>query len=59
MSTTHRMALTMRPSGADGWCGYGPTYCDEGCQSNCDAKAECGEFAAVPGAGCPLNVCCS
>lgn len=45
--------------GADGWCGYSPTYCGEGCQSNCDAKAECGECAATPGQTCPLNVCCS
>lgn len=45
--------------GADGWCGYGPNYCEEGCQSNCDAKAECGEFAETPGKTCPLNVCCS
>ncbi|KAI8244852.1 glycosyl hydrolase family 18 [Colletotrichum sp. SAR 10_96] len=45
--------------GADGWCGYSPTYCGEGCQSNCDAKAECGEYAATPGQTCPLNVCWS
>lgn len=45
--------------GESGWCGYGPTYCGDGCQSNCVATAECGEFAATPDAGCPLNVCCS
>jgi chitinase len=45
--------------GEDGWCGYGPNYCGDGCQSNCDAKAECGQFAADPGQTCPLNVCCS
>ncbi|KAF6785553.1 chitinase [Colletotrichum sojae] len=45
--------------GVDGWCGYSPTYCGEGCQSNCDAKAECGEYAKTPGQTCPLNVCCS
>ncbi|GAW17403.1 hypothetical protein ANO14919_068600 [Xylariales sp. No.14919] len=27
--------------------------------SNCDARAECGADAAVPGTTCPLNVCCS
>ncbi|KAI3336893.1 carbohydrate-binding module family 18 [Xylariaceae sp. AK1471] len=27
--------------------------------SNCDAKADCGPDAAVPGSTCPLNVCCS
>ena len=45
--------------GVSGWCGYGPTYCGDGCQSNCKATSECGEYAATPGAGCPLNVCCS
>jgi chitinase len=45
--------------GMSGWCGYGPTYCGDGCQSNCNATSECGEYAATPGAGCPLNVCCS
>lgn len=45
--------------GAEGYCGYGPTYCDNGCQANCDAHAECGEFAKTPGLRCPLNVCCS
>lgn len=45
--------------GADGWCGYGSTYCGDGCQSNCNATAECGQHAASPGETCPLNVCCS
>ncbi|KAK8109310.1 hypothetical protein PG984_015111 [Apiospora sp. TS-2023a] len=45
--------------GESGWCGYGTKYCGSGCQSNCDAKAECGENAATPGQTCPLNVCCS
>ncbi|KAG9123114.1 hypothetical protein FRC07_000217 [Ceratobasidium sp. 392] len=45
--------------GASGFCGYGPTYCGTGCQSNCTATAECGQYAAVPGTKCPLNVCCS
>lgn len=45
--------------GDSGWCGYGSTYCGDGCQSNCDATAECGKNAATPGQGCPLNVCCS
>ena len=47
--------------GKGGWCGYGDTYCGDGCQSNCDAKAECGENADPPGKGCPLNVwfCCA
>lgn len=45
--------------GESGWCGYSPKYCGAGCQSNCDAKAECGNYAKVPGKTCPLNVCCS
>ncbi|QRW23671.1 chitinase [Rhizoctonia solani] len=45
--------------GVSGYCGYGPTYCGTGCQSNCTATAECGQYAAVPGTKCPLNVCCS
>ncbi|KAL4943096.1 hypothetical protein BDV06DRAFT_211304 [Aspergillus oleicola] len=35
--------------GGSGYCGYGPTYCGTGCVSNCDATAECGEFAETPG----------
>ncbi|KAF4250872.1 hypothetical protein CNMCM8714_008771 [Aspergillus fumigatus] len=43
-----------------GYCGFGPDFCgDDVCISNCDAVAECGEYAAEPGAKCPLNVCCS
>lgn len=45
--------------GESGYCGYGPTYCGNGCTSNCDAHAECGQYAAKPGTTCPLNVCCS
>ncbi|ATY61069.1 glycoside hydrolase family 18 [Cordyceps militaris] len=45
--------------GFSGWCGYGPKYCGDGCQSHCDAQADCGEYAADPTSACPLNVCCS
>ncbi|KAK5658413.1 hypothetical protein OQA88_2390 [Cercophora sp. LCS_1] len=45
--------------GSSGFCGYGPTYCGTGCQSNCNAKAECGQYAETPGKTCPLNTCCS
>ncbi|KAK7915206.1 glycoside hydrolase superfamily [Apiospora marii] len=45
--------------GASGFCGYGPKYCGHGCVSQCDATAECGEYASNPGKKCPLNVCCS
>ncbi|RYP60671.1 hypothetical protein DL771_010425 [Monosporascus sp. 5C6A] len=48
-----------------GQCNYGEEACgtsgispNEVCWSNCDAKAECGKNAAVPGQKCPLNVCC-
>lgn len=54
-------------SKSSGYCGYGPASCgttntpgpNDACWSNCDAKAECGRFAATPGTTCPLNVCCS
>ncbi|KAF5676733.1 glycoside hydrolase family 18 [Fusarium denticulatum] len=45
--------------GKDGWCGFGDKYCGKGCQSHCDAKADCGVNAAKSGQTCPLNVCCS
>lgn len=61
--------------GASGNCGYGqfvtilsmlqltdsqgPTYCGTGCTFNCNATAECGQYAAKPGQKCPLNTCCS
>ncbi|KAH7317114.1 symbiotic chitinase [Stachybotrys elegans] len=45
--------------GKDGWCGYGPTYCGDGCTSNCDAHAECGQYAVPKDKKCPLNTCCS
>lgn len=40
-----------------GNCGYGPDFCENGCQSKCDAKPECGKWAQE--ADCPLRVCCS
>lgn len=45
--------------GENGFCGYGPKYCGDGCKSNCDATAECGENAKEPGKECPLKTCCS
>lgn len=45
--------------GPSGNCGYAPAYCGTGCTSNCDAKAQCGQYAAKPGQTCPLNACCS
>jgi chitinase len=46
--------------GTNGLCGYSPSECSKGnCTSNCDAKAECGQYAAGGNQKCPLNVCCS
>ncbi|KAF2733512.1 hypothetical protein EJ04DRAFT_468282 [Polyplosphaeria fusca] len=46
-------------NGVTGWCGRDPDHCAAGiCLSNCDAKADCGVGAEVPGQTCPLNVCC-
>lgn len=43
-----------------GFCGYSPAFCGSGnCTSNCNAKAECGEYAVEANQNCPLNVCCS
>jgi hypothetical protein len=43
-----------------GFCGYSPAFCGSGnCTSNCNAKAECGEYAVEGEQDCPLNVCCS
>lgn len=40
---------------AGGYCGYGPDYCGKGCVSNCDAGAECGQFANPKNKTCPMN----
>jgi chitinase len=46
-------------NGKTGWCGRDPDHCAAGtCLSNCDAKADCGIGAELPGKECPLNVCC-
>lgn len=45
--------------GSNGLCGYSPTECATGCTSNCDAKAECGQYGTPGKQHCPLNVCCS
>ncbi|KAF9891872.1 hypothetical protein FE257_003357 [Aspergillus nanangensis] len=44
----------------EGICGFSPDECGtDTCISNCDAKAECGQYALPDSATCPLNVCCS
>lgn len=45
--------------GPNNICGYGNDYCTTGCQSNCDAKAECGVYAQTVNQTCPLKTCCS
>ncbi|KAI0418524.1 family 18 glycosyl hydrolase [Xylaria grammica] len=46
--------------GTNGLCGYSPTECGAGnCTSNCDAKAQCGQYGKPGQQDCPLGVCCS
>ncbi|KAF4772862.1 putative glycosyl hydrolase family 18 [Colletotrichum scovillei] len=46
--------------GSNGLCGYSPTECGKGnCTSNCDAKAQCGQYGKEGSQECPLSVCCS
>ncbi|THW73572.1 glycoside hydrolase [Aureobasidium pullulans] len=46
--------------GTNGLCGYSPTECGSGnCTSNCNAKAECGQYGVIGKQICPLGVCCS
>ncbi|KUJ13269.1 glycoside hydrolase [Mollisia scopiformis] len=41
-------------------CGYSPKECGKKtCISNCDAKAECGQYGVPGNNTCPINVCCS
>lgn len=35
--------------GDEGTCGYGPDFCGDDCDSQCDAKADCGQYAEKPG----------
>jgi hypothetical protein len=39
-------------------CGFTPEHCGTGCISNCNATAECGQYALSGHADCPINVCC-
>lgn len=42
-------------NGVSGQCGFGPEYCGaDVCISDCDAKSECGEYAAEGKEECPL-----
>ncbi len=42
----------------DNQCGFTPEHCGEGCKSNCDATADCGQYAKPGQQDCPINVCC-
>ncbi|KAL6228777.1 hypothetical protein BDW75DRAFT_131550 [Aspergillus navahoensis] len=44
---------------AENQCGFTDGHCGDGCKHNCNATAECGEFAAPGTPDCPINVCCS
>ncbi|KAK9419930.1 hypothetical protein SUNI508_06936 [Seiridium unicorne] len=46
--------------GPDSKCGYGPDFCGDGCTSQCDATAMCGQYSANNGTiACGMNLCCS
>lgn len=42
----------------DNSCGFTDAHCGDGCKSNCNATAECGESAPSGHSDCPINVCC-
>ncbi|KAF5024578.1 hypothetical protein F66182_3341 [Fusarium sp. NRRL 66182] len=45
--------------GKDSICGYGPDYCGQGCKSQCDATAMCGEYSENADMPCGMKLCCS
>ena len=55
VSAQHRQQLI----GTKSSCSIGPTYCGQGCVSNCGAVAQCGQYADAADRDCPLNTCCS
>ncbi|KAK4118449.1 glycoside hydrolase family 18 protein, partial [Parathielavia appendiculata] len=40
-------------------CGFGPDFCGDGCLSQCDATAMCGEYSENGDMPCGLKLCCS
>ncbi|KAL2757510.1 glycoside hydrolase family 18 protein [Sodiomyces alcalophilus JCM 7366] len=46
-------------NGVSGFCGFEPSHCGSECVADCDAKADCGQYADPPGTECPLRTCCS
>ncbi|KAK7994851.1 hypothetical protein PG990_013624 [Apiospora arundinis] len=45
--------------GKNSICGYGPDFCGDGCQSQCNATAMCGEFSENADMPCGMKLCCS
>ncbi|KAK4675336.1 hypothetical protein QC764_0076990 [Podospora pseudoanserina] len=45
--------------GPDNVCGFGPDFCGEGCRSNCNATAMCGEHSEFAEMPCGMKLCCS
>ncbi|KAH7117301.1 oviduct-specific glycoprotein [Dactylonectria macrodidyma] len=45
--------------GKNNICGYGPDYCGDGCISQCNATAMCGEFSENADMPCGMKLCCS
>jgi chitinase len=45
--------------GKDHICGFGPDFCGDGCLSQCNAKAMCGEYSENGEMPCGLKLCCS
>lgn len=43
---------------SSGQCGFTEDHCGVGCVSNCNATAECGQYALEDAFDCPINVCC-
>ncbi|KAI1854021.1 hypothetical protein JX266_001162 [Neoarthrinium moseri] len=45
--------------GKNGICGYGPDFCGDGCTSQCNATAMCGQYSENGEMPCGMKLCCS
>ncbi|KAI9152186.1 oviduct-specific glycoprotein [Paramyrothecium foliicola] len=45
--------------GKQGICGYGSDFCGDGCTSQCNATAMCGEYSENAEMPCGMKLCCS
>ncbi|ETS74683.1 hypothetical protein PFICI_13167 [Pestalotiopsis fici W106-1] len=45
--------------GKSGICGYGPDFCGDGCTSQCNATAMCGQYSENGEMPCGMKLCCS